>query len=67
MVYLMDEEDFALYQNGNQFRSYYSSGKIEYDTFEITLNLGEYYIVLSNTYAIFSTKNIQLQVSRFCN
>ena len=66
MVYLMDEEDFALYQNENQFRTYYSSGKIEYDTFEITLNPGKYYIVLSNTYSIFSTKNIQLQVSGFC-
>jgi len=67
MAYLVDEDDFSSFQNGNQFRSYYSSGKIEHDTFEVTLNPGQYYLILSNTYSIFSTKNVQLQVSGFCN
>lgn len=66
VVYLMDESDFSLYQNGNQFRTYYSSGKIEYDTFKVTLNPGKYYIILSNSYSMLSTKNVQLQVSGFC-
>ena len=66
IVYLVDEGDFALYQRGDDFRTYYSSGKIEYDTFDITLNPGKYYIILSNTYSAFSTKNVQVQVSGFC-
>ena len=66
IVYLVDEGDFALYKRGDDFRTYYSSGKIEYDTFDITLNPDKYYIILSNTYSTFSTKNVQVQVSGFC-
>ena len=66
LVYLVDEEDFKLFQNDNEFRSYYSSGKVESDTFDVVLNPGEYYVILSNTYSSFSTKTVQLQVSGFC-
>ena len=66
LAYLVDEEDFKLFQNDNEFRSYYSSGKVESDTFDVVLNPGEYYVILSNTYSSFSTKTVQLQVSGFC-
>ena len=66
LAYLVDEEDFKLFQNDNEFRSYYSSGKVESDTFDVVLNPGEYYVILSNTYSSFSTKTVQLQISGFC-
>ena len=66
LAYLVDEKDFKLFQSDNEFRSYYSSGKVESDTFDVVLNPGEYYVILSNTHSPFSTKTVQLQVSGFC-
>lgn len=66
IVYILGENDFYRYQNEQSASTYYNSGKIGYDTFELTLNPGEYYIVLSNTYSLVSTKNVQLQVAGFC-
>ena len=66
IVYILDENEFYRYQNGQSASTYYNSGKIGYGTFDITLNPGEYYIVLSNTYSSFSTKNVQLQVAGSC-
>ena len=66
LAYLVDEKDFKLFQNDNEFKSYYSSGKVESDTFDVVLNPGEYYVILSNTHSSFSTKTVQLQVSGFC-
>ena len=66
IVYILSENDFYRYQNGESASTYYNSGKVGYDTFEVTLNPGEYYIVLSNTYSLISTKNVQLQVAGLC-
>lgn len=30
--YLVDKDDFRLFKNNNEFQSYYSSDKIEFDT-----------------------------------
>lgn len=65
-AYVVDKEDFKLFQNDREFKTYYSSGKVESGTFDLVLNPGEYYVVLSNTYSSFSTKTVQLQVSGFC-
>jgi len=67
MVYIMDEEDFRKYDNGQNFSIYYESGKVESGVFDMVLSSGDYYIVLSNTYSSFSTKTVQLQVAGACN
>ena len=65
-VFIVDEQDYNLYKNNKPFRSYYSSGKVESGVFDITLSSGKYYIVLSNNYSSFSTKNVQIQASAYC-
>jgi len=66
IVYVLDEQAYGLYQRGDTVSTYYNSGKVEFGTFDLTLNPGDYYVILSNTYSSFSTKNVQLQVSGFC-
>lgn len=66
IVYLLNENQFNVYQRGESTSTFYNSGKIGYDTFDVTLNPGKYYIVMSNTYSLISTKTVQLKVSGFC-
>lgn len=66
IVYILDENQFNLFERGESASTYYNSGKVEYDTFEVTLNPGTYYIVMSNTYSIFSTKTVELQAAGLC-
>jgi len=67
MVFVFDQSNFQKYQNGNAFTAYYESGKIASGSFVLNLNSGTYYIVLSNTYSVISTKNVNLQASYTCN
>ncbi len=67
IVYVFDESQFEQYQNGESTSTYYNSGKIESGTFDMYLDSGTYYLVLSNTYSTFSTKNVALQVAGQCN
>ncbi|MEX2059891.1 MAG: LEA type 2 family protein, partial [Nitrosopumilaceae archaeon] len=60
IVYILDENQFNLFDRGESASTYYNSGKVGYDTFDLTLNPGTYYIVMSNTYSIFSTKTVEL-------
>jgi hypothetical protein len=66
IVYILDEDQFNLFDRGESTSTYYNSGKVGYDTFAVTLNPGTYYIVMSNTYSIFSTKTVELQAAGFC-
>ncbi len=67
IVYLMDQNNFQMFQNGNSAQTYYNSGKVASGSFNLVLNSGTYYIVLSNTYSTFSTKTVTLQASYMCN
>lgn len=67
MVYVFDKNEFVSYQNGESVYTLYNSGKIESGMFDLNLNSGTYYVVLSNTYSAFSTKNVALQVTGQCN
>jgi len=64
--YVLDEQDFNLFKNHEAFRTYYSSGKVESGVFDFNLAPGKYYLVMSNRYSDFSTKNVQLQASSYC-
>ena len=65
-VYIVDESRFRQFENGQSVSTYYNSGKIESDTFDVTLSQGTYYIILSNLHSDFSTKTVQLQASARC-
>lgn len=67
IVYVFDENQFEQYQNNRSTSTYYNSGKIESGTFDLYLDSGIYYVVLSNTYSLISTKNVALQVAGECN
>lgn len=66
IVYVFDEDEFNNFDQGRRSDVYYQSGKVEYGTFEITLNPGTYYVTMSNTYSSFSTKTVALQVAGTC-
>jgi len=67
MVFVFDQSNFQKYQNGSAFTAYYESGKIASGSFVLNLNSGNYDVVLSNTYSVVSTKNVDLQMSYVCN
>ncbi|EGP94043.1 hypothetical protein [Nitrosarchaeum koreense] len=66
IVYLLDENQFKGFENGEAVSTYYNSGKVESGTFSANLKSGKYYVVMSNSYSIFSTKTVQLQVAGSC-
>lgn len=65
-VYLVAQSGFNDYKNGERFSSYYSSGKVEYGTFDVTVNVDNYYVIMSNSFSSFSTKSVQLEVAANC-
>ncbi len=67
IVYLMDENNFNIYKNGNSAQAYYNSGKVESGNFNVSLASGTYYIIMSNTYSTISTKTVSLYASYACN
>ena len=67
IVYILDEDGFRQYENGQSISTYYNSDKVESGVFDVILFSGQYYIVMSNTYSDFSTKTVQLQVAAACN
>lgn len=67
IVYLLDQNSFNSYQKGNSVPTYYNSGKVFSGTFNVHLIPDIYYVVLSNTYSIVSTKNVNIQASYTCS
>ena len=65
-VYVVNEDNFQKYDSGQEFSSYYDSGKVEYDTFDTNLEAGKYYIIISNQHSLFSTKTVQLEAATSC-
>lgn len=67
IVYVMDSNGFRQFQSGSSAYTYYNSGKVSSGTINIGLASGPYYLVLSNTYSAFSTKNVSLVASYTCS
>ncbi len=67
IVYIFAENEYNKFDRGESSITYYQSGKVESDTFNLTLDPGTYYITMSNTYSDFSTKNVALQAAVMCN
>ena len=53
IVYLLDQDNFNTYKNGNSPQAYYYSGKVATGNFNVGLSPGTYYIIISNTYSSF--------------
>ena len=66
IVFILDEDNFREFENGNDASTYYNSNKVESGNFDVTLPSGKYYVVLSNEYSTFSTKTVQLQMATNC-
>ena len=66
IVYIFDEQQYRLYEQGQAETAYYVSGKVKSGVFDVTINPGKYYIVLDNSYSAFSTKSVQLQAAVLC-
>lgn len=67
IVYVMDPSGFRQFQSGTSAYTYYNSGKVASGTINIGLSSGQYYLILSNTYSAFSTKNVNLVASYSCS
>jgi Late embryogenesis abundant protein len=66
IVYVFNESEYNNFIQGRSSNVYYQSGKVESDSFELTLDPGTYYVTMSNTYSTFSTKTVALQVAGMC-
>lgn len=66
-LFVFDQNNFSKYQNGQSYQYLYYNQQTGSGTFILNLNSGNYYIVLSNTYSVVSTKNVNLQASYTCN
>jgi LEA14-like dessication related protein len=67
IVYVLDPTSFRQFQSGISTQTYYNSGKTSSGTINIGLPPGQYYLVLSNTYSLVSTKNVNLIASYTCS
>lgn len=61
-VMVLSENDFINYRNGNSYRTYYDSGRATVGEINIILGPGRYYVVISNSWSIFSNKVAQVQL-----
>lgn len=66
LVMILDDSNFDKFENGMIVSSFYDSGKVKSDVFDVTLDAGEYFIVMSNQYSLISTKTVQFQAASLC-
>jgi hypothetical protein len=57
-VYVLDIDNFANWRNGNSFSSYYTSGRISRGIITLKLGNGVYYLVVSNTFSVLTSKTV---------
>lgn len=62
IIYIFDETSFTNWVNGHQVGTYYNSGQMTTGTISASLSPGRYYLVYSNTFSTFSTKNVRTTV-----
>ena len=66
LKFFLNQNQFNGYKNNESVSTYYNSGKVEYGTFDVTVNADKYYVIMSNTFSSFSTKTVQLEVAANC-
>ena len=64
IVLVMDQTDFVNWQNGHQASAFYNSGQLTTATISASLpGSGTYYLVYSNAFSTFSSKNVNTQAN----
>jgi len=66
IVLVVDDSNFDRFENDMVITSLYDSGKTKSGEFDLILEAGDYYIVMSNQYSLFSTKTVQFQAASLC-
>ena len=66
IVMVMDDYNFNKFENNQSAISFFDSGKVKSGEFDLLLQSGDYYIVMSNQYSLLSTKTVQLQAATLC-
>ena len=62
-VYILDSDGFENFRNRNSAQTYYNSGRKTVESFNVMLPAGNYYLVISNTFSIISTKTVSLTIN----
>lgn len=57
-VYIMDDDNFENWKNGNQARTYYNSGRVTVANFNVRLAEGSYHLVFNNRWSIITPKAV---------
>jgi len=64
IVLVLDQTSFTNWQNGHQVSAIYNSGQLTTSSFSVSLPAGgTYYLVYSNTFSTFSSKNVNTQAN----
>ena len=66
IVLVLDDYNFNKFENDESVSTFYDSSKVKSGAFDLTLESGDYYIVMSNQYSMISTKTIEFQAASFC-
>ncbi len=62
-IYVVDEPNFWKYKAGETFNVLANRDKITFSNFEVEIpSKGKYYIFISNTHSVLTTKNVSLKV-----
>ena len=61
-VYILDEDGLENWKNGHSTPTYYNSERKTVGTFNVTLNRGVYYLIISNKFSSFSSKAVTLKL-----
>lgn len=61
-VYIKGEDDYINWKNGHASQSYYQSGRQTVGEFDVGVNGGTYYLILSNTFSTFTPKAVTLTI-----
>jgi|GEM_PF-2941503 len=61
-AHIMDSDALENFRHGNQFLTYYSSGKVTVGNINVRLRSGQYFLVFENFYSTFSNKVVRADV-----
>jgi hypothetical protein len=62
VVFIVDEDGLTNWKNGHSVSTYYNSGRKTVGTFKVTLDPGNYFIVISNTFSTYTGKAVTLKL-----
>ncbi|HSS19750.1 MAG TPA: hypothetical protein VLL54_06725 [Pyrinomonadaceae bacterium] len=62
-VYIVDDENYRLSEQGQAFHGYYISGKVSSGSIDVRLTSGSYNIVFNNKFSFFTNKAIEAEIN----